>query len=77
MDLEKRRALIQEFREAGQLHRLHLGLMFGQITVFLGASGPLVHRVMGQPPLESWALRLFALFGCFLAVLFAVLHERV
>lgn len=77
IDDEERKALLEEFKEAGHLHRLHVGLMFGQITVFLGASGAIAHRIASNPPLEPVALRLFALFGCFLALLFIVLHERV
>ena len=76
-DEDRRRVLLEEFKEAGHLHRLHVGLMFGQITVFLGASGALMHRVVGHPPLEEFSLRLFAVIGGFLAILFLVLHERV
>ena len=77
IDNERAKLLIEEFKEAGHLHRLHLGLMFGQITVFLGASGALLHRVVGLPVLDQGAARLLAVTGLFLAVLFLVLHERV
>lgn len=77
LDPARQQVLLEEFKEAGHLHRLHVGLMFGQITVFLGASGALLHRLAAQPPLEPIAVRLFAALGCFLALLFLVLHERV
>lgn len=32
VDSERAKALIEEFKEAGHLHRLHVTLMFGQIT---------------------------------------------
>ena len=76
-DSEQQKILIEEFKEAGHLHRLHVGLMFGQITVFLGASGALLHRVASLPPLTNGAVLLFSGVGIFLSLLFLVLHERV
>jgi hypothetical protein len=39
--LPSRAELVEEYKEAGQLHRLQIGLLFGQITVYLGISGGL------------------------------------
>lgn len=77
MTEDTRQFLLEEFKEAGHLHRLHLSLMFGHITVFLGASGGLIYRLTNQPPIDPLLLRLLALFGVFLAFLFLILHERV
>lgn len=77
IDGDLHKALLEEYKEAGHLHRLHVGLMFGQITVFLGASGALLHRMVGLPLLDNDAIRFFAVVGGFLAILFLVLHERV
>ncbi|MCX7109964.1 MAG: hypothetical protein NTX45_07525 [Proteobacteria bacterium] len=77
MDEDNKKLLLEEFKEAGHLHRLHVSLMFGQITVFLGATGGLVHRITNAPPLDPVMIRVLAIFGCLLAFLFLVLHERV
>jgi hypothetical protein len=51
--------------------------MFGQITVFLGTSAAIFHRLASAPPLDKWGVRLLAFAGLFVSILFLVLHELV
>jgi hypothetical protein len=77
LDDNTHKALVEEFKEAGLYHRLHVTLMFGQITVFLGASGGLLHRLTTSPKLDPLLTAVLALFGALISYLFLVLHERV
>jgi hypothetical protein len=69
-------AQLEEFREAGQAHRLHVTLMFGQITVFLAASAGLLHTLLGDVSQASARL-LGAAVGILISFVFLVHHERV
>jgi hypothetical protein len=67
--------LLEEFREAGHMNRLHVSLMFAQITVFLGSTGALLFAVTSD--LTDLATRITAGFGLVVCLVFLVHHERV
>ena len=68
-------AMLEELREAGQNHRLHVTLMFGQITVFLAASGGLLSALLGT--VNSTTSRMIGAVGMLVTFVFLVHHERV
>ena len=68
-------AQLEEFREAGQVHRLHVTLMFGQVTVFLAASAGLLHTLLGD--VTQTSARLIGGVGILVSFVFLVHHERV
>ena len=72
---DRREALIEELREAGQIHRLHITLLFGQLTVFLAATGGVVSALLSEA--NSTTARVMGAFGLLLAFVFLVQHERV
>jgi hypothetical protein len=68
-------ALLGEYKEALADVRLHSGLMFGELTVYLAASGALLQiRFKDSLP---WSAKIsIAVAGIILSFPFYVLHER-
>mgnify|MGYP001469500746 CR=1 FL=1 len=75
--MDRRQILMEEFKEAGQLHRLHIGLLFGHLVIFLGIIGALLSKYI-ELSTCSFFYKIFCAFaGAFLTLLFIILHERV
>ncbi|MCP4315604.1 MAG: hypothetical protein GY789_06180 [Hyphomicrobiales bacterium] len=69
--------LIDEYKEASHYHRLHITLLFGQLTVYLGVSGALINFVTKDSGPEGLMLTLIGVFGCIISFVFLIQHERV
>ena len=73
--MKEEEAWLAEYKEALADIRLHSGLMFGELTVYLVASSVLVRAVLkndpGQVPKGT-----IAVIGIVLSIAFFVLHER-
>jgi hypothetical protein len=74
MDPDRQKALLEEYKEAGQFHRLHITLLFGEITVYLAASGALLHFLSSKPAPSLATLA--GLLGTFISIAFFVISER-
>lgn len=73
MEIDKK---IEEYKEAGALHRLHITLMFGQMTVYLAASAGLIQVLTKEvPPLIPVQIVL-SLIGIALSIIFWIVTER-
>lgn len=47
--MDRQQILMEEFKEAGQLHRLHIGLLFGHLVIFIGTIGALLSKYIEFP----------------------------
>jgi len=75
--LPSRAELVEEYKEAGEIHRLQIGLLFGQITVYLGISGGLFAVYFDQqraqsPILDTW----IPVAGLLLTLFLFIISER-
>jgi hypothetical protein len=77
LSAERRAALLEQSSECGQSHRLHVTLMFGQMTVFLAAIAGTLSQVLGNANLSPLGTRIAAAIGCFVSLVFLVHHERM
>jgi hypothetical protein len=68
--------LLEQLREAGQSHRLHVTLMFGQMTVFLAAAGGILSQSVNQE-LPTASARVLSGLGVLVCAVFLVHHERM
>lgn len=68
--------VLEEYREAGLMHRLHITLIFGQTTIFLAAFGLVAQLLFGAADLPSIRIRLLAGVGALVTFVLLVQHQR-
>lgn len=65
-----------EYREAGALHRLHITLLFGQMTVYLAATAGLFKVALENQDQANGVQILVSFIGIILSSVFWIIMER-